>query len=115
MVTHMKKIFQILGLLIITGSFSAFSHTAQNSDALLDAINNPERNSKYSARDNFRNPYKTLSFFKIQPTMNVLELAAGGGWYTEILAPYLKENGQLSVTHYNPAVSYTHLPLPTKA
>ena len=102
MVICMKKIFQTFGLLIITGSFSTFSHTAHHSDALLDAVNNPERNIKYSARDNFRNPYETLSFFNIKPTMNVLELAAGGGWYTEILAPYLKENGQLSVTHYNP-------------
>ena len=38
----MKKIFQTLGLLIIIGSFSTFSHTEQNSDALLDAINNPK-------------------------------------------------------------------------
>ena len=34
--------------------------------------------------------------------MNVLELAAGGGWYTEILAPYLFSAGKLSVTHHNP-------------
>ena len=48
----MKKIFQTLGLLIIIGSFSTFSHTEHHSDALLDAVNNPERNIKYSARDN---------------------------------------------------------------
>ncbi len=101
----MKRMYYILGLLIITGSFSTFSYTAHHNDALLDAVNNPERNIKYSARDIFRNPYKTLSFFKIKPTMNVLELAAGGGWYTEILAPYLRENGQLTVTHYNPESS----------
>ena len=59
----MKKIFQTLGLLIIIGSFSTFfSHTEHHSDALLDAVNNPERNIKYSTRDNFRNPYETLSF-----------------------------------------------------
>ena len=34
--------------------------------------------------------------------MHVLELAAGGGWYTEILAPYLKESGDLIVAHFNP-------------
>ena len=34
--------------------------------------------------------------------MQVLELAAGGGWYTEILSPYLRDAGSLTVTHYNP-------------
>ena len=45
---------------------------------------------------------KTLSFFNITPSMQVLELAAGGGWYTEILSPYLRDAGSLTVTHYNP-------------
>jgi predicted methyltransferase len=42
-----------------------------------------------------RHPYETLSFFGIKPTMTVVELAPGGGWYTEILAPYLRDNGKL--------------------
>jgi predicted methyltransferase len=98
----MKNIYQILGLLTIAVSFSGNIETAHHKDALLDAVNNPERNAKYSVRDNFRNPYETLSFFQIKPTMHVLELSAGGGWYTEILAPYLEPAGKLSVTHHNP-------------
>jgi len=89
----MKNIFQFLGLLTIAVSFSGNIEAAHHKDALLDAVNNPERNVNYSARDNYRNPYETLSFFQIKPTMHVLELSAGGGWYTEILAPYL-EPGQ---------------------
>ena len=98
----MKNIYPILSLLIIAVSFFANVEAAHHEDPLLDAVNNSDRNVKYSVRDNFRNPYETLSFFEIKPDMHVLELAAGGGWYTEILAPYLKENGKLSVTHYNP-------------
>jgi len=98
----MKNIYQTSGLAMIIFSFSVFVGTAHHEDALLEAVNNSDRNVAYSARDNFRNPYETLSFFQIKPTMNVLELAAGGGWYTEILAPYLKADGQLFVTHYNP-------------
>ena len=98
----MKYIYHTLSLVIITVSFFVNLEAAHHEDPLLDAVNNSDRNVKYSARDNFRNPYETLSFFKIKPNMHVLELAAGGGWYTEILAPYLKENGKLSVTHYNP-------------
>ena len=98
----MKNIYQTLGLFMIALSFSVFSETAHHEDALFEAVNNSDRNIEYSPRDHFRNPYETLSFFKIKPTMQVLELAAGGGWYTEILAPYLKADGKLSVTHYNP-------------
>jgi predicted methyltransferase len=98
----MKNIYHALGLLMIAVSFSADIESAHHEDALLDAVNTSDRNAKYSARDNFRNPYETLSFFQIKPRMHVLELAAGGGWYTEILAPYLKSAGKLSVTHYNP-------------
>lgn len=86
----MKKIHQFLGLLLFTAIFSANIQTAHHEDPLLEAINNSDRNIKYSSRDAYRNPYQTLSFFQIKPTMNVLELSAGGGWYTEILAPYLK-------------------------
>ena len=99
----MKNIFQTSGFLIVSICFSVFIGAAHHNDLLKDAVNNSERNIKYSARDNYRNPYETLSFFEIKPSMNVLELSAGGGWYTEILAPYLKEKGKLSVTHHNAA------------
>ena len=98
----MKSIYQVIGLPILIFSASLSLESAHHKDPLLAAVNSPDRNVKYSARDSFRNPYETLSFFKIKPTMNVLELAAGGGWYTEILAPYLFSAGKLSVTHHNP-------------
>ena len=53
----MKNIYQILGLLTIAVSFSGNIETAHHKDALLDAVNNPERDAKYSVRDNYRNPY----------------------------------------------------------
>lgn len=48
-------------------------------------------------RDRNRKPVKTLDFFGISPDMKVLELIPGGGWYTKLLAPSLRENGQLYV------------------
>ena len=98
----MKSIYQMIGLTLLVLSTSLSVESAHHKDPLYEAVNNPNRNAKYSARDSFRNPYETLSFFKIKPSMNVLELAAGGGWYTEILAPYLFSTGKLSVTHHNP-------------
>ena len=98
----MKNIFSTLCLFFAVLSFSQSDNTANQKDSLFEAINDPNRNPSYTKRDKYRNPYETLSFFQINPSMHVLELSAGGGWYTEILAPYLKANGQLSVTHHNP-------------
>lgn len=53
-------------------------------------------------RDQYRNPVETLAFFGITPDLTVLELYPGGGWYTEILAPFLAGSGQLIVGNYNP-------------
>lgn len=68
----------------------------------LDEILNSDIRVESSERDKFRNPKDTLSFFKINPSQTVVELAPGGGWYTEILAPYLKDHGKLIAAHYNP-------------
>jgi predicted methyltransferase len=61
--------------------------------ALKTAIAAPTRTPANVARDGARHPYETLAFFGIKPTMTVVELTPAGGWYTEILAPYLRDNG----------------------
>ncbi len=68
---------------------------AHADDALKAAIAGSHRAAANSARDVYRHPAETLAFFGIKPTMTVVELAPGGGWYTEILAPYLREKGKL--------------------
>ncbi|HET9510802.1 MAG TPA: methyltransferase domain-containing protein [Sphingomonas sp.] len=45
------------------------------------------------ARDRYRHPTETLAFFGVKPTDTVVELIPGGGWYTEILAPYVAQRG----------------------
>ncbi|MFA9218806.1 MAG: class I SAM-dependent methyltransferase [Sphingomonadaceae bacterium] len=70
------------------------AHAADDS-ALRAAVAAPSRTPANVARDVYRHPYETLNFFGITPTMTVVELAPGGGWYTEILAPYLRERGKL--------------------
>src|SRR5579875_4162494 len=63
--------------------------------ALEAAINNPARSPADRARDRYRHPLQTLQFFGIKPDMTVVEIWPGGGWYTAILAPYLREHGKL--------------------
>jgi len=59
------------------------------------AIAGDHRSEANRARDPDRHPAETLAFFGLEPTMTVVEMAPGGGWYTEILAPTLKDQGQL--------------------
>jgi predicted methyltransferase len=63
--------------------------------ALEAAAHGSWRSAKNVARDKYRHPVQTLEFLGIRPDMTVIEVLPGGGWYTEILAPFLKDHGQL--------------------
>ena len=69
---------------------------AQTADPALAAIvGGPERDAANSARDRYRHPEATLSFFGVKPDSVVVEILPGGsGYWTEILAPYLKDHGR---------------------
>lgn len=55
----------------------------------------PQRSPANRARDPFRHPVEDLRFFGIAPTDTVVEILPGGaGYWTEILAPYLRDQGR---------------------
>jgi len=74
--------------------------------ALLDAaIEGDHRAPANVARDAARHPRETLLFFGLRPDMTVMEVWPGsGGWYTEILAPVLRERGRLIAASWDPAM-----------
>ncbi len=74
---------------------------AADDAALRAVIAGAHRSPDFVARDGARHPYETLSLFGIRPDMTVVEIWPGGGWYTEILAPYLRERGKLYATHFS--------------
>lgn len=80
-----------------TGAATAKSITSPESAALKAAVAAPTRTPANILRDQYRNPAATLQFFGVKPTDNVVEIWPGGGWYTEILSPYLSANGKLTV------------------
>jgi predicted methyltransferase len=63
--------------------------------ALAKAIASPTRTPAMVERDKYRHPQAELEFFGIRPDMTVVEIAPGGGYWTEILAPYLRDKGTL--------------------
>ena len=70
--------------------------------AELNDIVESKHREESSLRDVYRNPQATLEFFKLKDDMTVVEIWPGGkGWYTEILAPFLKDKGQLYAAHFN--------------
>ena len=73
--------------------------------ALQAAIASPSRTPANVQRDVYRHPYETLTYFGIKPWMDVVEISPSGGWYTEILAPYLAAEGVYTAAHNNPAAS----------
>jgi predicted methyltransferase len=70
------------------------------STSLDAAIDGPQRSEAARARDVYRHPKQTLQFFDLAPTQTVLEIAPGGGWYTDILAPWLHDAGHLYEAPY---------------
>ncbi len=68
--------------------------------ALRAVISGDHRTPAFAARDVYRNPYETLRFFGLRPQLTVVEVWPGGGWYTELLAPYLRERGKLYAAHF---------------
>ena len=92
---------------LCTGLFSIFACNsmalAQNTDwssQLQQLAQSEQRSNENLLRNQYRNPVETLSFFGLQPQMSVLEVWPAHGWYTEILAPFLKQDGQLTLAQF---------------
>ncbi|MEM1433956.1 MAG: methyltransferase [Pseudomonadota bacterium] len=88
-----------LGMTLCTAlAPAAYAEDAPDLAAQLKAaMEAPDRPAADRARDRNRKPIETLEFFGLRADMSVLELVPGGGWYTRLLAPTLKDSGQLSV------------------
>ncbi len=81
-----------------TLAFSVFVPVFAKDAALAKAIGGSHRTPELVARDGVRHPQEELEFFGIKPKMTVVEISPGGGYWTEILAPYLKDKGTYYTT-----------------
>lgn len=77
-----------LGLVSVA---SAYENVEKRIDKILAGAH---RDAANVARDEFRHPKETLLFMGINPAMTVVEVWPSGGWWTEILAPLLRERGK---------------------
>ena len=96
--SNRSPLFAIAGCALLGISLLALSSISMAADETIDsdlqqAINGDHRSESNRARDQYRKPLETLSWLGIRPDMTVVEITPGAGWYTEILAPYLKREG----------------------
>ena len=103
----------VLGACASTAATSASSSTTattgaaavDTNTALAAAIAGAWRDPKNSARDAHRHPQQTLEFFGVAPDHTVIEITPGGGWYAEILAPYLRDDGHYVAAVWDDAIA----------
>lgn len=70
------------------------------------AVSDAGRSDAEKVRDVWRHPIETLEFFEVEPSDTVVEIWPGGGWYTNILAPYLAAGGgKLVAAGFDPAAA----------
>lgn len=80
----------LLTMMINTGP--AFAHdVADRLDAVIQGAHRSEDNR---ARDKYRHPKETLLFFGLRPDSTVVEISPAAGWYTEIIAPLVRQQGK---------------------
>lgn len=102
----MKKPLTLCVLTLLTACFSAPEPQESTVDssitsAISSASEGEHRSPDNIARNKYRHPIQTLSFFGLNEGMTVLEIHPGGLWYTEVLAPVLKNNGKLIVAGHD--------------
>lgn len=93
-----------VALSILTGiSVTLLSSSyATADDYIQKALTHPDRPSKELLLDPLRKPAQVLDFFQLKKGMNVIDVFAGEGYYTEILSHLVGRSG--SVAMYNHSV-----------
>ncbi len=97
----------LLLALMLPGTMPA--RAEQDDTRLLQIVDGPRRDPAGTIRDKYRHPYEVLHFFGLTENMIVVEILPGGsGYWTEILAPYLREHGKYyaALDQVNPSDEY---------
>lgn len=109
-----SKFLFTAALSTIALSFTAFSladhHGAATAKTLTQWAEGEHRSESNRVRNESRNPVETLQFFGLAADMTVIEILPSRGWYTEIMAPYLRDHGKYYAAHFSPNASASYMP-----
>lgn len=93
----------VLGVAFLSGCATPPATDPTTATVLDTILSGEHRAPEHRARDIYRHPKRTLQFFGIRQDMTVVEVWPAAGWYTEILAPLLKDHGRLYTALLDPA------------
>ncbi|MEP1447703.1 MAG: methyltransferase [Paraglaciecola sp.] len=89
----------LLILLFASASFSAVAALTPFQEKVLEILKMEHRSEVDTKRDSNRDPLYALEYFGLKEDMKVIEFAPGNGWYSKILAPVLKDKGELYLAY----------------
>jgi len=96
--------FIFVSILAMVLSSAAIAGNSSFTGQLQSGMQGDHRSESNQARDQYRHPAETLALFGIEDGMTVMEIWPGGGWYTEILAPAMRDHGKLIIATWDPQV-----------
>ncbi len=99
MFSNVASIFVSSILLLVSSANTAWAAEPSANDGLDKIMASDHRSEANRARDAFRHPKETLAFFGVKPDSTVIETFPGAGWYSELLAPYLRNKGRLIIAY----------------
>jgi len=109
-----SKFFFTAALSTLALSFNQFSladhHGAATAKTLTQWAEGEHRRESNRDRNESRNPADNLEFFGLAADMTVIEILPSRGWYTEIMAPYLRDHGKYYAAHFSPNASASYMP-----
>ena len=89
----MYRVFLVVITMLLCSA--ALAGPTSFADRVAMGMEGEHRSETNKARDQYRHPAETLRFFGIEDGMTVMEIWPGGGWYTDILAPAMRNHGKL--------------------
>ena len=97
---------------IMLGGFATTGYADHHggSHSSLEALaTGAHRSAANIMRNVERNPVETLEFFGLEANMTVVEILPSTGWYTEIIAPYVRDQGKFYAAHFSPNASLSYM------
>ncbi len=94
MFAKQKPALALLAAVVLIAGCAVTSTREATAQALDNILADPHRSDADRARDRYRHPKDTLLFFGIRPEMTVLEVWPEPGWYTDIIAPLVRDRGK---------------------
>ncbi len=89
----------------VSSPYSFAQNLSSDELSLQQILEGPHRSPQSIARNRSRHPIETLQFFGLTRNMTLIEIGPSGGWYTEILAPYMRDRGRYYGAHFSPNTS----------